>query len=78
MTSLVFPNHVFKATGDWQNGKDLGEFAGLVFIELNKYLILLITESPAKSLWSMEFKTINYLDLNPTPLTASSFAQLFV
>ena len=65
-------------TDDWYNGLDLGKLVGLVFIDLQKAFEMWITKFSAKSLNSMEFKTVNSLGLNPISSTASNFVGLMV
>ena len=55
-----------------------GKLVGLVFIDVKKDVIMLITKFSAKSLGSMEFKTVNSLGLNPIQPTARNFFGLMV
>ena len=69
---------LLKMSDDWYNGLDLGKLVGLVFIDLKRHLILLITKFSVKSLNFMGFSSESFPGLGHTYPTANNFVGLTV
>ena len=70
--------HLLKNTDDWYNGLDLGRLVGLVFIDLEKLLILSTMRFSARSWCSTVSNSGNSHGLDHTCATKSNSVRLTV
>ena len=69
---------LLRCTDDWYSGLDTGQMTGLIFIDLQKYLILLIMKSYAINSIFIVFKTESLHGSNLTCLVGNSIHEQMV